>query len=45
MIEKVRHEKRDRNGWIMDTHLFNKPNRAAQTRLPRTGTSCDHDDL
>ncbi|MCU1248039.1 MAG: Precorrin-6A synthase [Edaphobacter sp.] len=45
MIEKVRHEKRQRNGWIMDTYLLSKPNRAAQARVPRTGTSCDHNDL
>jgi precorrin-6A synthase len=45
IIEKVRHEKRQRNGWIMDTYLLSKPNRAAQARLPRTGSSCDHKDL
>jgi precorrin-6A synthase len=45
MIEKVRHERRQRNGWIMDTYLLSKPNRAAQARLPRTSNSCDHRDL
>jgi precorrin-6A synthase len=29
-IEEVRHEKRLRNGWIMDTYLLSKPSRAAQ---------------
>src|ERR1700720_2757986 len=45
VIEKVRIEKRQRNGWIMDTYLLSKPNRTPQARLPRTGTSCDHNDL
>ena len=45
MIEKVRRERRQRNGWIMDIYLLSKPNRAAQARLLRTGTSCDHNDL
>jgi precorrin-6A synthase len=45
MIEKVRQEKRQRNGWIMDTYLLSKPNRPEHARLPRAETSCDHNDL
>jgi precorrin-6A synthase len=44
MIEKVRHEKRERNGWIMDTYLLSKPSKGAQARLPDPHTSCDHND-
>jgi precorrin-6A synthase len=28
MIEKVRYEKRQRNGWIMDTYLLSRPSKA-----------------
>jgi precorrin-6A synthase len=38
MIERVRHEKRQRNGWIMDTYLLSKPNRPERARLPRADT-------
>ena len=44
MIETVRHEKRQKNGWIMDTYLLSKPNQAPQVRLPRTGNSGDSND-
>jgi len=45
MIEKVRHEKRQRNGWIMDTYLLSKPSRTVQAKLPHPHTSRDHNDL
>lgn len=32
-IEKVRYEKRQKNGWIMDTYLLSKPNRARQSQI------------
>jgi hypothetical protein len=33
MIERVRHEKRQKNGWIMDTYLLSRSNRAAQRAI------------
>jgi precorrin-6A synthase len=30
MIEKVRHERRQRSGWIMDTYLLSRPSKATQ---------------
>jgi precorrin-6A synthase len=33
MIERVRHEKRQKNGWIMDTYLLSRSNRAAQRTI------------
>jgi precorrin-6A synthase len=44
-IVEVRNEQRHKNGWIMDTYLLAKPKAVAQAELPRTGTSCEHNDL
>jgi precorrin-6A synthase len=43
-IEEVRYEKRQRNGWIMDSYLLSKPRRATQAQSPHTQTSCDQND-
>ncbi|WP_158819473.1 precorrin-6A synthase (deacetylating) [Granulicella sp. S156] len=45
MIETVRHEKRQENGWIMDTYLLCRPTGVAQARLSRSGNSDDDNDL
>ena len=44
LIETVRHEKRQKNGWIMDTYLLSKPNQAPQVKLPGTGNPGDSRD-
>jgi precorrin-6A synthase len=44
MIEKVRHERRQRSGWIMDTYLLSRPSKATQAESSRTHTSCDQND-
>jgi precorrin-6A synthase len=43
-IEEVRHEKRQRNGWIMDTYLLTRPSKATQAVSSRAHTSCDQND-
>jgi len=35
-IEEVRHERRERKGWIMDTYLLSRPGRATQAQSPHT---------
>jgi precorrin-6A synthase len=35
-IEEVRHERRERKGWIMDTYLLSRPGRATQDQSPHT---------
>lgn len=43
-IEEVRHERRERNGWIMDTYLLSRPSKATQAESSRAHTSCDQND-
>jgi len=43
-IEEVRHERRQRNGWIMDTYLLSRPSKATQAVSSRAHTSCDQND-
>jgi precorrin-6A synthase len=43
-IEEVRHERRERNGWIMDTYLLSRPRRATQAQSPHTHTCFDQND-
>jgi precorrin-6A synthase len=40
-IEEVRHESRQRNGWIMDTYLLGRPCKATQAESARVNTSRD----
>jgi precorrin-6A synthase len=43
-IEEVRAEKRQNNGWIMDTYLLCKPSRAVQAEQPGADSSRDPND-
>jgi len=43
-IEEVRHESRQRNGWIMDTYLLGRPCKATQAESARAHTSRDQND-
>jgi precorrin-6A synthase len=43
-IEEVRHETKERKGWIMDTYLLSRPSEATQAGSSRTHTSCDQND-
>jgi len=43
-IEEVRQEKRQRNGWIMDTYLLSKPSKEPQAESPHANTSSDQND-
>jgi precorrin-6A synthase len=43
-IEEVRHERRQRNGWIMDTYFLTRPRKATQAESSRAHTSCDQND-
>jgi hypothetical protein len=43
-IEEVRHERRERKGWIMDTYLLSRPSKATQAVSSRAHTSCDQND-
>jgi precorrin-6A synthase len=43
-IEEVRHERRQRNGWIMDTYLLSRPSKATQAKSSRAHNSCDQND-
>jgi precorrin-6A synthase len=40
-IEEVRNERRQRNGWIMDTYLLSRPSTATQAESSRAHTSSD----
>jgi precorrin-6A synthase len=44
-IEKIRHEKRKSNGWILDTYLLSKPDDAPQTEALCTPESDGRNDL
>jgi precorrin-6A synthase len=43
-IEEVRHEARQKNGWIMDTYLLSRPSKATQTESSLAHTSGDQND-
>ena len=43
-IEEVRQERRQRNGWIMDTYFLTRPRKATQAESSRAHTSCDQND-
>jgi precorrin-6A synthase len=43
-IEEVRREKRQRNGWIMDTYLLSRPTRATRAQSPHTHSCFDQND-
>jgi precorrin-6A synthase len=43
-IEEVRHERRQKNGWIMDTYLLSRPSKATQAESSHAHASCDQND-